>query len=174
MSSTADDIRTQIDEALAQAGVTFTPHYAGERKKALGGSTTMDEWHCVFKREEGDGYVEFDFFTGLGLRKMPPWGPGVQGYDNGPTPSRGTLLHEQWVKQAKIQDPHAADLLHSITLDAQWASESFASWCEDMGCDTDSRKALETYEACQNNADKLRSFFSREEIERFTELLQDY
>lgn len=168
----SDAIRTKVTEILARAGVTFTPHYACERKNALYGSRPMDEWRCVF--QQGERSVEFEYFTGLGLRKMPPWGPRVQGYDNGPAPRPGTLLHGQWAKQAEPQDPHPADVLHSLILDSSAADQSFESWCDEFGYDRDSRKALATYEACQQNADKLRKLFTRETLESLTSALQDY
>lgn len=153
----SNDIRTAIPEALAHAGVTFTATYRGERKNALGGGNTMDEWSCVFRREEGDRYVEFAYFTGLGLRK------------------KGRYLSSlEWRTPDKPQAPSPADVLQCLIFDAEACDQSFESWCSEFDYDTDSRKALDTYEECQINGDKLRSIFTREQLDQFAELLRDY
>lgn len=156
----SNEIRTQITEILSHAGVRFSAVYMGEKKNALGGTGTMDRWECTFERvEDFPEMIEFDFFTGLGLREPP----------------RNTLRNtSRWMAQAKPQAPHPADLLYSLTRDAEACDMSFGTWCNKFGCDTDSRKALETYEACQRDGDKLRDFFTREQIEAFANVLQDY
>lgn len=171
----SDAIRTKVTEILSHAGVRFSAHHMGAKKNALGGNTPMDQWSCIFERgETRPEMTEFDFFTGLGHRAKPKWGPGIDGYDNGPAPRFGTMLHAQWEKQAKPQAPHPADVLHSLILDSSAADQSFDLWCGEFGYDSDSRKALTTYEACQKNADKLRRLFARETLESLTDALQDY
>lgn len=155
----SDAIRTQVTEILAHAGVTYAAEYRGEKRNALGGNTPMDQWTCVFTRIEGRAQiVEFDYFTGLGHRKAPA----------------GVTRAFDKVRMAQPQAPHPADLLHSLILDSSAAEQSFASWCDEFGYDTDSRKALATYEACQQEADKLRGFFARETLGSLTDALQDY
>jgi len=146
--------------------VTFSAVYRGERADALGGKTTMDAWACTFTRDKQS--VAFDYFTGLGNRKMPEWkGPG-------PIPSFHSLMGAERLAQAKPQAPGPADVLHSVLSDAEACGQSFESWCGDFGYDTDSRKAFATYEACQRNGDKVRGIFTREELARFATELQDY
>jgi hypothetical protein len=155
-----------ITETLSHAGVTFSAAYRGERADALDGNHPMDAWVCTFTR--GEKSITFDYFTGLGHRKLPEWrGPG-------PAPRTGTLLHAQWVAQAKPQAPSPADVLHCLLSDAEACGQSFKSWCDDFGCDTDSRKAFATYEACQRSGDELRGFFTRETLECFASDLRDY
>lgn len=154
----SNEIRTKITEILSHAGVRFSAIYMGEKKNALGGTGTMDRWECTFERgEDRPEMIEFDFFTGLGLRKKYPY-----------------FHNLEWQKPDKPQAPHPADLLYSLTRDAEACDMSFGTWCNEFGCDTDSRKALETYEACQRDGDKLRGFFTREQIEAFANVLQDY
>lgn len=155
----SDAICTQVTEILAHAGVTYAAEYRGEKRNALGGNTPMDQWTCVFTRIEGRAQiVEFDYFTGLGHRKAPA----------------GVTRAFDKVRLAKPRAPHPAGVLHSLILDSSAADQSFESWCGDFGYDTDSRKAFATYEACQQNADKLRGFFTRETLESLTSALQDY
>ena len=68
--------------------------------------------------------------------------------------------------------PILADILHSLQSDASLASESFDDFCGELGYDTDSRKALETYLACQKSGTDLRSLGLN--LQELGELFQDY
>jgi hypothetical protein len=166
MSNTADNIRDAITKTLAEAGVTFSATYSGERKNALDGHAPMDAWRCEFKRPELGHVVAFEFYAGFGHRELPEWGRKP--------PRPGSLLHAQWVAQAKPGAPSPADVLVCLIRDAEACDQSFESWCSDLSYDTDSRKAFATYEACQRNGDKLRGFFKRSLQAQFSRLLQDY
>lgn len=171
---TTDQARAEVYQVLTLAGIIFTPHYMGEQKNVFSDGRTMDKWMANFGRGELGESVEFEFFTGLGNRKQPAWGPGLPMFDNGPKPRARTLLHEKWTALAKPQDPHAADVLQSLLMDSSAVGQSFESWCDELGYDTDSRKKLATYEACQQKADKMRRFFTSEQLALFSTALQDY
>ena len=57
---------------------------------------------------------------------------------------------------AKTVPPDAASVLDALLSDATAEDEIFEDWCATFGADTDSRKALETYLACQRCATDLR------------------
>ena len=171
------EARTQVETILSNLGVTFIATYRGERANALWGTTPMDAWDCMFRTTSGDAAQQFDFFTGLGHRKGPDWGPGpgmFGAYDNGPKPQPGTILHRQWQALKKPQAPHAADVLSCLISDAQSVGSSFEDWCADLGYDFDSRKAYRTYEACREVDRQLRVFFSPEALQALQDALQDY
>lgn len=175
----SNEIRAKVTEILAHVGVAASAAYKGEGKDESGSGRTWDKWCFAFERGGARPVrVEFDFFTDLGHRKAPRWGPGAGGYaggcGTGPVPRPGSLLYAEWQKQVKPQAPHPADVLHSLILESSAADQSFDSWCGDFDCDPDSRRALATYEACQQNVDKLRRFFTREALDALTEALQDY
>lgn len=69
--------------------------------------------------------------------------------------------------------PKAADVLQSLIMDAQAIYQSFENWSSEYGYDSDSRKALRTYDACCEIGRKMRKMFSRAEREKLTELTQD-
>lgn len=94
--------------------------------------------------------VSFQYFTGAGWVTKPK---------------------NKW-DQARPKPPSLDDVLHSLVLDASACDQSFDDWCGEYGYDTDSRKALETYLACQDNATKLRKAGVNIAAER--ERLQDY
>jgi hypothetical protein len=65
--------------------------------------------------------------------------------------------------------PTAYDLLSCIRLDSSAEGQSFAQWCSEFGYDGDSIKALNTYNACLDNAKKLRQALGNE---TFKELME--
>lgn len=144
----SNEARETIDRILERAGVSFSTTYRGERRSPLGFEppSTMDEWECKFTFTGKPREPEtFQYFRGLGLRKK-----------GRPTP------------------PHAADVLYALLLDGDAAQMTFASWCDEYGYDTDSRKALTIYLACQENADKLARIFDHTTREQLREALRDY
>lgn len=68
--------------------------------------------------------------------------------------------------------PTLDDVLYALVSDAEACDMSFDDWCSSFGYDTDSRKALDTYLACQRNATKLRKAGIDIDAER--ERLADY
>lgn len=55
-----------------------------------------------------------------------------------------------------VKVPRVKDILWSLYIDASGAQESFDDWCSNYGYDTDSRRALDIYLACQESGHKLR------------------
>ena len=109
------------------------------------GTHNQGNWDC-----DGWSFIikgqTFDYFTGLGHRD----------------------------KSAKPQIPPIAGVLYSLILDDSACNESFAAWCNSLGYDTDSRKALKIYEQCQQGFDKLCKVFTTAQIEHITGLLENY
>ncbi len=68
--------------------------------------------------------------------------------------------------------PLIEDVLHALISDASCGSDTFPEFCANLGYDTDSRKALETYLACQENSEKLRK--TGLNISKLQEAFQDY
>lgn len=61
-------------------------------------------------------------------------------------------------KQYYINEPQELDVLDCLYSDMQCGNEIFEDFCDNLGYDTDSRSALETYLACQSTSHKLRGF----------------
>jgi hypothetical protein len=68
----------------------------------------------------------------------------------------------------------SAELLHCIICDASAMDETFSSWCDIFGYDSDSINALKTYNACIDNGRKLADIFTPNELDQLRELLQGY
>lgn len=158
----SNDARTAVDKILRDAGAKYSVKYRGERDNPLGNNPPhlMDAWECAFDKES------FKFFTGLGLR--------AEARCLGKRPKPGTQAWEKLERTRKPVPPHAADVLYCLLLDSDASTQSFESWCSELGYDSDSRKALVTYEACQRNADKLARVLSRATLDELQTALQDY
>ena len=63
--------------------------------------------------------------------------------------------------------------MYCLIVDSEACSETFESWCSNFGYDTDSRKAMDTYLACQKNGEKLRKA-GVTDIEAAREAFRDY
>lgn len=64
-----------------------------------------------------------------------------------------------------------ADILESLQCDVSGIEDStFEDWAGDYGYDTDSRSALETYEACRETARAMRAGLGREAFREFLDI----
>jgi hypothetical protein len=73
-----------------------------------------------------------------------------------------------------VPPPPAADVIHSLLLDASNTDERFEDWAANYGFDPDSRKAERMYRACQETAAALRRAFDRDELAALETAFQDY
>lgn len=70
--------------------------------------------------------------------------------------------------------PQPDSVLHSLVRDWQCSQDSFADWCRDLGYDTDSRRALATYLACQESGEKLRAMRLGKSLQELERIYQDF
>lgn len=79
------------------------------------------------------------------------------------------LISRKYFTFCYVKKPKLKDILYSLASDYSCASDSFEDFCANCGYDTDSRKALDTYLACQESGLKLRKIMkSKNAIERIT------
>lgn len=152
----------KVAEYLASIGVTYTATYAGV--------TTRENWECDAWRCKLANH-EFEFYTGLGHRKEP------KGWEANHLKDKYGNNHKQtteWKKACKPVPPPAASLLYSLILDRSAGTQTFDSWCAEIGYDPDSRKALATYLGCLANTAKLELMFTPEQLAELETMLEDY
>lgn len=153
----------KVDEALAAMGVSFSVRYIGETVKWE--AQTVDHYRVKI------GAYETDFYQGLGHRKPIK---GVNGPVKCPYPPH-TMGAEAWNKQnVRPVAPTAAAVLYCLLSDMEAADQSFTDWANELGYDTDSRKALAIYEACCETGLALRKGFTHAQRADLRGLLQDY
>lgn len=143
-------------EYLAAQGVTFAARLLGENNRD---GWTCDEWRVAFEKRAQSGAkageLKTAFYTGTGHRAKPA---KRMSWDNAPRPVA----------------PTAGSVLYSLLLEASGADENFHDWCADYGYDTDSRKALATYEACCIIRADVNKFFTAAERAELAAILEDY
>ena len=114
------------------------------------GATKRNDWDCdswsvIFSSPKNS--ASFNYYTGTGHRDK---------------------------KTGKAKTPDIVGVLHNLVMDKQMADDTFEGFCQSLGYDTDSRKALETYLQCQKNGADLARVFGGALIAELDELLQDY
>ncbi len=112
--------------------VSIEAEYTG-RGPAFDASDTMDNW-TVSLEYKGRTFPAIDYHMGIGNSPDATFPDGALGMQ--PVPN--------W----KPTPPTAADVLHSLILDANARDETFPEWCDSFGHSDDSIKAKATYDAC--------------------------
>lgn len=92
------------------------------------------------------------------------------GRKNHPVSGRAVILFSQG--SAHSRPPTAHDIIECLVSDALTRAQAatFEEWCSDLGYDSDSRKALRTYEAIGRNTQRLKALFGNDET-LYAELL---
>lgn len=151
-----------VDEYLKANGIEFSAYHLGR--------TSKDQWDCDAWRvtlTHGKRSMTADYYTGLGHRKTRKGAPKP------PTNPR-CIAYAEWKRDYKIPTkPTAASVLYCLLSDATSSEEPFDYWCDNLGYDSDSLKALNIYNA---------SCAARNELYRLlgghrkplAELLEDY
>lgn len=122
-------MKTELETALETLNIKLTSVYLGEGAKD---GWKHDRWTVTVER---DGRTfETEYRTGLGHRETV------------------RAVHGQVTKPVA---PKLADVISGLLSDAQAGRMSFDEFCGEFGYDSDSRKALATWEACVNTAGPL-------------------
>lgn len=72
----------------------------------------------------------------------------------------------------RLHVPSARDILECLFSDSDCGSMTFEEFCSELGYDSDSMKAMQTYRDCQTNGTKLRMALS-EHYERARKIVQE-
>lgn len=153
-----------------------------------------DGWQCIEYRValllgERDVY-EFEYYMGIGavdLKKTPVEAliprehvVMLRSWRRHPQANfKGKLEQAQaaaWLAKKQGILPEVDDVVHSLLLDgsAFFDAESFESWAENFGVDTDSRKAEKLYQGCFEMGRTLTAHLGQDTIVAMREAWQDY
>lgn len=173
-----------VNELMIAAGIKLDVVYCGMNKS--------DEWnHDLFRVTFSKGAAKFstDFNTGTGHRISREYGKFNHSDRKEIAKVGGKLckvsdsdfVRDDYLRggnRAGIQvftpAPCAAGILYCYVSDMDLGSESFEEFCSNCGYDTDSRKALEIYLACQSVGNEMTKFFGNTLLNEVRELLEDY
>lgn len=117
-------------EFIAKHGLTMTASATGSNPHMTDRTWKADHWKVTITREGNDTPMTTYFSTGIGHRKAGKLGNGV------------------WLAPRPVA-PSLATVLESLALDVSCGEYTFNDFCAELGYDTDSRKALDTYLAYQ-------------------------
>jgi hypothetical protein len=153
-----------IDVILADSGIGYNVRYVGE--------CTTDNWKCdkwfVTFTGKGGNKQESEYHTGLGHRKCVAL--RHYGWSN-----YTSVQRKRWVNENELPvSPFACAVLYCLLSDMSCANDTFEDWCGNVGYDTDSRKALQTYLSCQENGTKLRKVFNNDLLKQIEKALEGY
>lgn len=73
-----------------------------------------------------------------------------------------------------IAKPMECEVIYSLLMDSFTCGDSFRDFCDTLGYDTDSRKALDLYLKTQEQTDNFKGIFNSEIIAEFERILEDY
>lgn len=186
-SLSSEDARRIVDERLSEWGVAYAAHYAGERvKRDLGNDPkgqTVDAFRVIF------GDWETDFYMGTGNRELSKahaemsqvgliraafgWGHNNGTYNPRSERDRRMLAKAKEALKKPV-NPTAADVLYCLLSDAEACDMSFSDWCDTFGADSDSIKALSTYQACERAGRELSRTFNHARVAELRAILQNY
>ena len=110
--------------------------------------------------ERGGVKIEVNFSMGIGNRIVERSGSvpyDLRKYAGKQIPfGINPSIRSRLLPYTKHLNPTAIQVIAVALLDASCAQGTFEDFCDMCGYDTDSRKALEMYLACQENGSKLR------------------
>lgn len=186
------DIDRAVADYLKSINKGYRVIYIGERSEGFNG----EKWRHDQWRAEFDNDIDFPFSTGTGhracwftrsglpaakqesallkeLREITNFeGPYPQTRELRRNPNKSAFFFESY---ARALPPTSASVLYSLLLDADSGRNyTFNEFCDCFGYDSDSIRALKTYHACQDIAEKLDHLLTREQQAKLSELLEDY
>lgn len=89
--------------------------------------------------------------------KPSPWGGESRSWRVTLGYQGRTFSFDFWQGAAHFNPPTAADCLDCLLSDASAAEQTFEDWCSDIGENSDSRKAEQTWKQCAKLGRKLKT-----------------
>ncbi|NBW19380.1 MAG: hypothetical protein EBR82_66535 [Caulobacteraceae bacterium] len=159
------NIQEKIDALKFEAILLREP----KKAKSDNWHDTAHEWRIVINGQT------LSYFTGITHREMR------KGAFSGEHAEYKRLKNANltdceganFIAVSKATPPSVKDVLYSLVMDSSACFESFDDWCANYGYETDSRKALETYLACQQSWQKLRTL-RLGSVDELQEFFSDY
>ncbi len=108
----------------------------------------MDEWDIVIEEEN------VKFYTGIGHRKARPMRMNFNPLTC--PPLKDKHYHMKMIEKDSIAiPPNIDDFLYSLVSESDAMELTFSQWCEMLGENPDSIKAMQTYFGCQKSGETL-------------------
>lgn len=108
---------------------------------------------------------EFTFGANAPYDEQDEWQRRSNGYRVCFTYSRRQTCFDFWQGSGITHDPKANDVMSCLVSDANAGMATFDDFCNEFGYDTDSRKAEQTWQACQRIGKQLSHLFGADYTE---------
>lgn len=170
-----------INESLLADGWSISPILVNP-----GDYTTSSEWQITITRNNAGFTVPYSM--GSAHRVWSKTGRSMAAHMDRskfgkmlPGKRVPTLMCKLTIEEAWILNnctdpatPELADVMHSVVSDADTVrhGQTFDDWCEELGYDTDSRKAEKSFNACRDEWAGLVRLGAN--LDELSELFQDY
>lgn len=107
------------------------------------------EWRILINGQS------FEYYTGQAHREPKSFHSCTEDYNRLKRKNLTEHGLQELLKCSTAKSPSLEDVLYALISDSEAGSMTFNEWCDMFGCDNDSLSARKTYDACQENADKL-------------------
>lgn len=163
------------EEAKTREGVTVTfPAYTvmqvmePQKAKSYDWHETAQKFLFTIKGKT------FEYYTGIGHRESAAmFSQDREEYNRLKNANLNDYGLKSFLKLSRATLPTIEGLFYSLVMNSSAADQTFSDWCSDFGYETDSRKALQTYEDCQESAVKMRGLTSAT-LDQLREYFQNY
>ena len=153
---TQDTNRQAIIDNLGMALEASPAH----SNPSMDSDTEMDHWSVKLTRPHCPSMTLF-YSMGTGLRRQP-------------TNHELIALHDEERAAGLIPvKPQLIDILYCLIADSDALDYTFEEWCDNLGYDTDSRKAEHTFRLCCDQTKQIKRLLG-DDFEAVQEALQDY
>lgn len=162
-----------FDDFAKRHNVTVTATPIGHRSNGTGfdeeWSRTAVHWHIEMEID-GKPLWAGEFSHGIGHAESWARANARKAYVAGykPPPAR-----RQWLPDSKPMQALRQAYLATLHGDAMGCDQPFEDWAPELGLDTDSRRALAIWEACNDTRRRLQRAMTPEQWQEFTECTED-
>lgn len=179
--------KESIEAVAAELGLTLRSEFVPWSKSRNAGEKSPSLNWKITLRKDGRDILTTDYMAGVG--HCPSYQASVKDLGNKDSVMRDGYIRRECETGHRAMpivgsasrsmgmpiNPNFADVLHSLASDADAIDAGgFEEWAENLGYDTDSRKAEATYRACLDIALKLRNALGEQGLATLREAVQDY
>lgn len=125
--------------------------------------TNLNNWECYKWLTTVNG-ESFEYHTGLGHATKVY----KDHYRRNKKPLNSIRVGNEF-----LHVPRLEDVLESLILDLECGEYSFNEFCDNLGYDNDSLKALDIYRACMGNGEKFLKAVGRVKVNEIRESLNE-
>lgn len=160
------DYNKQAQDFIDKSGITIIKTFTGFRPHFTGETMKRDTYLITIERKDkSNSDRNFSFSFGDSIENAE-----LRRKDKRFCNMYGSLKQRYLERYKEIKAwPTDYDILACISSES-YQYDTLQDFCDNMGYDTDSRKALDIYLTCQEHATNINRFFSSDELEQLRDI----